>query len=91
MEVYLHQAIDFMNDILQLDKRKLLTSAVAIQGIFIFAFVICSFVVSDTVNAGFNCVLTGLLNIGIAIGTFFVIRKSKAPIAVSSSCLCKLI
>ena len=67
---------------LNVNKRELLCMSIGLQGIFVFAFVICSFAVSDTVNAGFNCVLTGLLNLGFFGGSYYVIKKTKAPIAV---------
>lgn len=64
------------------NKQELFIAAIALEGVFTFCFVICSFVVASTANAGFNCVLTGLLNVALVGGSYHVIKTSKAPIAV---------
>jgi hypothetical protein len=69
-------------------KPELLQALIFAETFFTFPFLICSFVVAGTANAGFNCVLTGLLNAGLVGGSFYVIRSSKAPIAVSVHRLC---
>ena len=63
-----------------------LMAAIAVEGVLVFCFVICSFVVAGTANAGFNCVLTGFLNVGYTAGSYHVIKNSKAPIAVRMHC-----
>lgn len=65
-----------------LTKFEIIVILIAIEAIFIFPLMICSFVVASTANAGFNCVLTGFLNASLAGGCYYVITKSKAPIAV---------
>jgi hypothetical protein len=64
-------------------KHEKLIASIALEGVLVFCFVICSFVVAGTANAGFNCVLTGFLNAGFCAGSYHVIQNSKAPIAVS--------
>ncbi len=64
-------------------KQELLITLAGIEAFFTLPFMICSFVVAGTANAGFNCVLTGFLNAGLAGGSYYVIKNSKAPIAVS--------
>lgn len=64
-------------------KQDILLGVVIFQAICAFPFMICSFVVSGTANAGFNCVLTSFLNLAYIAGAFYVVRNSKAPIAVS--------
>jgi len=64
-------------------KQELLIGLIALDAFFAFPFIICSFVVAGTANAGFNCVLTGLLNVALAGGSYHVVKNSKAPIAVS--------
>jgi hypothetical protein len=64
------------------NKKDLLHAAILVEGVITFAFVISSFVVAGTANAGFNCVLTGFLNIAFIAGSYYVIENSKAPIAV---------
>ena len=63
-------------------RQELLFGLVGLEAFFTVPFVICSFVVASTANAGFNCVLTGLLNVALAGGSYYVIKNSKAPIAV---------
>jgi hypothetical protein len=63
-------------------KQEILAGVIGIEAIVSFAFVICSFAVASTANAGFNVVLTGFLNVGFVVGSYYVIKKSKAPIAV---------
>jgi hypothetical protein len=66
------------------NKQELFTYAIYADAFLCFPLLICSFVVASTANAGFNCVLTAFLNIAFAAGAYFVIKKSKSPIAVSS-------
>ena len=65
------------------EKRDILSLALIVDAVFVFCLTICSFVVAGTANAGFNIVLTSLLNIGYIGGTYFVITNSKTPMAVS--------
>lgn len=76
--------MDVIKSYLHGNKQELLLAVVGLEGIITFAFVICTFVVAGTANAGFNVVLTGFLNIAFVGGAYYVIKKSKAPIAVSS-------
>ncbi len=79
----MEQVQDFVRQQLSGNKSELLINVTLLEAVVTFAFVICSFVVSSTANAGFNIVLTGFLNIGFVAGSYYVIKKSKAPIAVS--------
>jgi len=76
---YYNLSKEYLSLLTRLDIVLFLT---ALEGFFTFPFLICSFVVAGTANAGFNCVLTGLLNASLAIGSYLVITKSKAPIAI---------
>ena len=80
--------MDLINSYLNGNKSELLQMVIYVEAVCTFAFVICSFVVAGTANAGFNCVLTGFLNIAAVAGSYYVITKSKAPIAVSSVLFC---
>mmetsp|Transcript_28505 Transcript_28505/g.39252 ORF Transcript_28505/g.39252 Transcript_28505/m.39252 type:complete len:190 (+) Transcript_28505:2-571(+) len=64
------------------NKKDFLHAAIVLQGVITFAFVISSFVVAGTANAGFNCVLTGFLNAAFTAGAYYVVENSRAPIAV---------
>lgn len=66
------------------NKKDVIGFLILIEAIATFAFVICSFVVAGTANAGFNCVLTGFLNIASVAGSNYVIENSKSPIAVGN-------
>lgn len=66
------------------EKRDILLLVLALDVVFTFSVTICSLVVSGTANAGFNIVLTSLLNIGYIVGSYYVIVNSKTPIAVRS-------
>lgn len=78
---YYNLSKEYLSLLTRLDIVLFLT---ALEVFFTFPFLICSFVVAGTANAGFNCVLTGLLNSSLAVGSYLVITKSKAPIAVSN-------
>ncbi|KAJ1397352.1 hypothetical protein B484DRAFT_368781 [Ochromonadaceae sp. CCMP2298] len=56
--------------------------ALAAQALFAVPFLICSFVVAGTANAGFNVVLTAFLNLALIGGSVHVLKNSKAPIAI---------
>ena len=71
-----------LGDIASGDKKKQLLLLVYGNGCMAAAFTICSFVVAGTANAGFNVVLTALLNIAWVAGANYVINNSKTPIAV---------
>lgn len=73
-------------------KQDILLALVAFQTLCAVPLLICSLVVSGTANAGFNCFLTACLNLAYIGGTFFVVRNSTAPIAVSPlfPCCCLL-
>ena len=64
-------------------KRDMLLLIIALDAVFTFSVTICSLVVANTANAGFNVVLTSILNIGYIAGSYFIVTKSKTPIAVS--------
>lgn len=64
------------------DKRDILVLALLLDAVFVFSVTICSFVIAGTAYAGFNIVLTSLLNIGYISGSYYVITNSKTPIAV---------
>jgi hypothetical protein len=66
-------------------KPELLNALIFTEAFFTLPFVICSFVVASTANAGFNCVLTGMLNVGLAAGSYYVLKTSKSPLAVRIS------
>jgi hypothetical protein len=76
--------MDILKSYLNGNKKDLFLVPIVLETLFAFAFAICSFVVSGTANAGFNCVLTGFLNFAFVGGSYYVINNSKAPIAVSS-------
>ncbi len=76
---HVHAVLDFVSG----SKIDTLKAIIGLEAILTFAFVICSFVVAGTANAGFNCVLTAFLNIAFIGGSYHVIKNSKAPIAVS--------
>jgi hypothetical protein len=56
------------------DKKEVLLMNIYLMMFFSFPFTICALVVSRTSNAGFNVVLTALLNIGFAGGTITMIN-----------------
>eukprot|EP00607_Mallomonas_marina_P010305 CAMPEP_0182418374 /NCGR_PEP_ID=MMETSP1167-20130531/2827_1 /TAXON_ID=2988 /ORGANISM="Mallomonas Sp, Strain CCMP3275" /LENGTH=184 /DNA_ID=CAMNT_0024592559 /DNA_START=123 /DNA_END=677 /DNA_ORIENTATION=+ len=64
------------------DKKGLIMLIIGAQAVLSFPFTICAFVVSGTANAGFNVVLTALLLNAFIGGSYYVVRKSKTPIAV---------
>ena len=66
-------------------KRDMLLLIIALNAVFTFSVSICSLVVANTANAGFNIVLTSILNIGYIAGSYFIVTKSKTPIAVSKT------
>lgn len=78
----MEKILDLLRSYLNGNKLDLLVVGIAFEALCIIPFVICSFVVADTANAGFNCVLTGFLNIAFAAGSYHVLVNSKAPIAV---------
>lgn len=65
------------------DKKQSLTVLSYACGFFTLPFAICSFVVADTANAGFNVVLTTILNITFVAESLYIVKNSKTPIAVS--------
>lgn len=81
------EIMDLLRSYLNGNKLDLLIVGIAFEALCIVPFVICSFVVADTANAGFNCVLTGFLNIAFTAGSYHVLVNSKAPIAVSDDVL----
>lgn len=64
------------------NKKDFIHGAIVFEGFITFAFIISSFVVAGTANAGFNCVLTGFLNAAFTAGSYYVVENSRAPIAV---------
>jgi nitrate reductase NapE component len=65
------------------DKKQSLIYTIYLMAFFLFPFVICAFVVSGTSNAGFNVVLTAILNMCFAAEAYYIVNNSKTPIAVS--------
>ena len=65
------------------DKKTQLQLLTYLGALFAFAFLISSFVVAGTANAGFNVVLTAFLNCAWVAGAYYVLGNSKTPIAVS--------
>lgn len=65
-------------------KRDMLVILLALVSVSTFCSFICSCVVARDPNAGFNIVFTSLLNIGYVLGSYYIVTKSKTPIAVSS-------
>jgi hypothetical protein len=65
------------------EKRDMLLLSLIPDVAFTFSVTICSFAAAGTANAGFNIVLTSLLNIAYIAGTYYVVANSKTPIAVS--------
>ena len=81
---------DLMGNILMLvtgvtDKKTQLQLLSYLGAVFAFAFLISSFVVAGTANAGFNVVLTAFLNCAWVAGAYYVLGNSKTPIAVCIS------
>lgn len=68
---------------LSADKKLTLLYATYTCAFFCFPFVICSLVVSGTANAGFNAVLTAILNMCFIAESYYILKNSKTPIAVS--------
>lgn len=64
------------------DKKQLMILTIAAEAFFAFPLTICCFVVAGTANAGFNAVLTALLNMAFIAGSYYVIKNSKTPIAI---------
>lgn len=64
------------------DRRGILLLITYINAIFVFPFMICSFIVASTANVGFNVVLTTLLNISFVFESYYIIHNSKTPIAI---------
>jgi hypothetical protein len=64
------------------NKPEFLIGIIGLESLCTFALVVSSFVVAGTANAGFNVVFTGFLNIAYISGSCYVLKNSKAPIAV---------
>ena len=64
------------------DKRQIMTLTVGAEAFLALPLTICCFVVAGTANAGFNAVLTALLNIAFIAGSYYVVNNSKTPIAI---------
>lgn len=62
----------------------LLEGMIALQVLGGLSFLICSFVVAHTENAGFNIVLTGLLNLIFALASYYALGKLKTPIIIGA-------
>jgi hypothetical protein len=75
--------MDVINQYLSGNKQELLLQITKLEAVIALAFLICSFVVSGTANAGFNVVLTAILDCGFVAGSYYVLKNSKSPIAVS--------
>lgn len=67
------------------DKKQTLIAGSAACAFFSFPFLVCSFVVAGTANAGFNAILTTILNIAFAGESYYIVKNSKTPIAVRMS------
>jgi hypothetical protein len=77
--------MDVLKKLLTYPKQDILLGILGFQALCALPLVICSFVVSNSANAGFNAVLTAFLDLAYIGGAFYVVRNSKAPIAVSLS------
>jgi hypothetical protein len=75
-------AESIMANLANANKKEIMVMIIGLETLATLAFVICSFVVAGTANVGFNCVLTGFLNIAFVAGSYYVITNSKSPIAV---------
>jgi len=64
------------------DRKQTFTLIIAGEGFLALPLTICCFVVAGTANAGFNAVLTALLNIAFIAGSYYVVNNSKTPIAI---------
>lgn len=64
------------------EKKDLLNIAVAAMAFLNLPFLICSFAVAGTANAGFNAILTAILNLGFVGEAYYIIKHSQKPIAV---------
>jgi uncharacterized membrane protein HdeD (DUF308 family) len=74
--------LNFLTNYLHGDKKQLMTIIIAVEAVVAGCFAICSWVVAGTANNGFNVVLVGLLNIAFVVGSYYVIKSSKVPLAV---------
>ena len=75
-------SVEELSKAFQGDKRDVLVNSLALDGLFVFCFTICAFVVAGTANAGFNVVLTAFLNIAFIGGAYYILKSSKSPLAV---------
>ena len=64
------------------EKKQVVNLTIGAEAFLALPLTICCFVVAGTANAGFNAVLTALLNIAFIAGSYYVINNSKTPIAV---------
>jgi hypothetical protein len=71
-----------MDSLQAADHEKILNVLLMVQGLFSFAFLICSFVVAGTATMGFNVILTALLCIAFIGGTYHVLNNSKKALSV---------
>lgn len=79
--------MESFNKLTKLDIKEpaaLLEGMITLQVIGGLSFLLCSFVVAHTENAGFNIVLTGLLNLMFALASYYALGKLKTPIIVGA-------
>jgi hypothetical protein len=73
------------------DKKQTLLLTVMVQAVLCIPFSICAFVVANTSNAGFNIVLTALINSGFAAGGYNVIQGNRTSFSVGIIIGCSLV
>mmetsp|Transcript_38925 Transcript_38925/g.49693 ORF Transcript_38925/g.49693 Transcript_38925/m.49693 type:complete len:185 (+) Transcript_38925:116-670(+) len=71
-----------VGDLSAIDRRKTLNTGIAALTILTVCYLICSFVVASTANAGFNAVLTGLVYVAYCGGAYHVLERVKTPLGV---------
>jgi len=74
--------MDQIMTVLNGDKKTQLVYLLMGEAFLALPLTICCFVVAGTANAGFNAVLTALLNIAFIAGSYYVVTNSKTPIAI---------
>jgi hypothetical protein len=67
-----------------MDPKAILEANIGLQFVFSSVFLICAFVVSQTWNAGFNVVLTGLIYIAYPSAAFYVLKNMCEPALIGA-------
>uniref|UniRef100_A0A7S2V692 MARVEL domain-containing protein n=1 Tax=Fibrocapsa japonica TaxID=94617 RepID=A0A7S2V692_9STRA len=71
-----------MDVLASMDHTKATLFGIGAHGVLTACYLICSFVVASTANAGFNAVLTGLVYAVYCVGAYQVLHKSKTALSV---------